>query len=145
TSRDDASTIVINTASGARLLAASLACSLALKYSLGETALQEIPASGNMDFMIFMIAPPLAVKVLESHSNLDALSDNASALCCSSSAVERAPQGPDVALAVVVKRRRAHNEFNGELDRPERSCATSPGLPFLKLSEVSILPKRTAG
>jgi len=35
---------------------------LALKYSLGATPLREIPASGNMDLMIFTIAPPLAVK-----------------------------------------------------------------------------------
>jgi hypothetical protein len=135
----------MNASSGARLLAASLACSLALKYSLGETPLREIPASGSMDFMIFMIAPPLAVKMLASHSGLDALSDNASGLCCSISDADRATQGPTVSPAVVVKRRRAYNELNGELDRTERSRATSPGLPVLKVSEVSDLPKRTAG
>jgi hypothetical protein len=76
--------------SGARLLAASLACSLALKYSLGATPLREIPVSGSMDFMIFMIAPPLAVKMLASHTGLDALSDNASGLCCLISYADRA-------------------------------------------------------
>jgi hypothetical protein len=43
-----------------------------------------------MDFMIFMIAPPLAVKMLASHSGLDALSDYASGLCCSISDADRA-------------------------------------------------------
>jgi hypothetical protein len=98
-----------------------------------------------MDFMIFMIAPPLAVKMSASHSGLDALSDNASGLCCSISDADRATQGTTVSPAVVVKRRGAYNELNGELGRTERSRATSPGLPVLKMSEVSDLPKRTAG
>jgi len=81
--------------SGARLLAASLACGLALKYSLGATLLREIPvreipASDGMDLMIFTIAPPLAVKSPASRSGLDALSDNASGLCCSISDAGRA-------------------------------------------------------
>jgi hypothetical protein len=98
-----------------------------------------------MDFMIFTIAPPLEVKASASRSGLDALSDNASGLCCSISDADRATQGPAVSPAVVVKRPRAYNELNGELDRTERSCATSPGLPVLKVSEVLDLPKRTAG
>jgi len=80
----------MNASSGARLLAASLACGLALKYSLGATPLREIPASGSMDFMIFTIAPPLAVKASASRSGLDALSDNASGLCCLISDADRA-------------------------------------------------------
>jgi hypothetical protein len=98
-----------------------------------------------MDFMILMIALPLAVKASESRSRLDALSDNASGLCCSISDADGATQGPAVSPAVVVKRTRAYNELNGELDRTERRRATSPGLPVLKVSEVSDLPKRTAG
>src|SRR5262249_4044364 len=93
--RDDASAIVMNASSGARLLAANLSCSLALKYSFAETPLREIPAGCCMDFMIFMIAPPLAVKMLESNSGLDALSDKSSGLCCSISAAGSRDAGAD--------------------------------------------------
>jgi hypothetical protein len=97
----------MSASSGARLLAAILACGLALKYSLGamplreipvrEIPVREIPASGGMDFMIFTIAPPLAVKAPASRSGLDALSDNASGMCCSISDADRAtpPAGRD--------------------------------------------------
>src|SRR5262249_5511433 len=130
---------------GARLLAANLACDLALKYSLGATPLREIPASGSMGFMIFTIAPLLAVKGRRRSPVLTLCRIMTPACDVRSPTQSARRRRPAVSPPVVVKRRRAQKELNGDLDGTERSCAPSPGLPVLKVSEGSDLRERTAG